>query len=98
MSASKLSVLAALRDAHVELIAGGGNVARVSNNLDAAIFCVAELIDANREYDAARREYDRITSIDPSDMSGEDLGRISSRFEAAIMRRIAAVERMGDEP
>jgi hypothetical protein len=56
---------------------------------------VAELIDADKEYDAAFRDWERATSDDPRKLSDERWRAIADRYEAAIMRRIAALARCG---
>lgn len=55
---------------------------------------IAELIEADVEYDAANRDWERATSNDPEELSDETWRRIADRFEAAVMRRIAALARV----
>lgn len=52
---------------------------------------VAELIAADDEYEAARRDWDHVTAHDPEETSDETWRRVADRFEAAVMRRAAAL-------
>ena len=52
-----------------------------------------ELIEADVEYDAARRDWDMATSLPPEDTSEETWQRVADRFEASLMRRRAALAR-----
>ncbi len=56
---------------------------------------VIELLAADREYDAANRDWEHFTSLDPDDFSAEDWKRVADRFEEAVMRRIAALAKFG---
>lgn len=56
---------------------------------------IAELIEADREFDAAHHDWEHVTAHDPQETSDEDWRRIADRFEAATMRRIAALARVG---
>lgn len=56
---------------------------------------VAELIEADREYDEANSDWEEVTSIDPAETDDETWRLVSDRFEAAIMRRMNALYRIG---
>jgi hypothetical protein len=91
-----VGVLAAMHNASFELrTVATGNEGKAANNLDAARAVVAELIAADHEYDAAQRDWEHLTSSDPESFSREDLARIADRYEAATMRRIAALAAVG---
>lgn len=47
------------------------------------------LIDADMEYEAARRDWDRAIADDPIAMTSDEWMRVSTRFENAVMDRIA---------
>lgn len=63
--------------------------------LEEARAAIAELIEADKEFDAAHRDWEHVTAHDPQETSDEDWKRIADRFEAATMRRIAAIARVG---
>lgn len=58
---------------------------------------VAELIEADHEYEAARRDWDHVTAHDPEETSDETWRQVADRYEAAVMRRAAALARVGGE-
>ena len=66
--------------------------------MEAARNAVAELIEADHEYEAARSDWDNATGGDPEALSDESWKRISERYERALMRRIHAIERIGSKP
>lgn len=53
---------------------------------------VDELIAADREYDEANRDWEHCTNHDPSEFSEETWRRVADRFEAAVMRRLRALD------
>lgn len=55
---------------------------------------VTELVEADKEYDAANRDWEHFTSADPDSFTAEQWAKVADRFEAALMRRIAALARM----
>lgn len=57
---------------------------------------VAELVAADREYEEARRDWDRATGSDPKSLQDEEWVRIADRFEAACMRRLKAMDKFGE--
>lgn len=56
---------------------------------------VEALVVADREYEEARRDWDRATAGHPGDISEKTWQRIADRFEAAVMRRAAALAKFG---
>lgn len=57
---------------------------------------MAELVAADREYEEARRDWDRATGSDPKSLQDEEWLRIADRFEAACMRRLKAMDKFGE--
>lgn len=83
----------AVIDAYIVEVAGGSDctAAMVSEQLEAARAAVAELIEADMEYEKARRDWDHVTAHDPEETSDETWRRVADRFERAVMRRAAAL-------
>lgn len=52
---------------------------------------VKERIDADTEYDLAFTDWERATSGEFVNMTDERWAQVADRFEAAVMRRIAAL-------
>ena len=92
------AVLANVQDIHER-------IARVFPDMDSpesvvadlkkARAAVAELIEADHEYEAARRDWDHVTAHDPEETSDETWRQVADRYEAAVMRRAAALARVG---
>ena len=61
----------------------------------AALSAIRELVEADREYDEANNDWEQVTSRDPDETDDETWRRVSDRFEAAIMRRIDALNSVG---
>jgi len=83
MTTERIDVLATLRVLAVK--------APIANDVHAA---VAELIDADLEYEGARRDWDDVTAHDPEETSDETWRRVADRYEAAVMRRATALARV----
>jgi hypothetical protein len=94
MSAQRLDVLAVMDECALAFESQGGNPVFLRQARDA----VRELVEADREYDDARKDWDDATSEGADLLSDDDWRRIADRHEAAIMRRIAALERFGGTP
>jgi ATPase subunit of ABC transporter with duplicated ATPase domains len=66
-----------------------------SKEVDEARTAVAELIEADHEYEAARRDWDHVTAHDPEETPDETWRQVADRYEAAVMRRAEALARVG---
>jgi len=68
---------------------------QIAVELGQARAAVAELIEADREYDEANSDWEEVTSRDPAETDDETWRLVSDRFEAAVMRRMNALDRIG---
>lgn len=91
MTNERIDVLAVMGRAHAHL---DPQRESLRDDLIEACAAVAELIEADKEYDAARRDWDHVTAHDPEETSDETWRRVSDRFEVALMRRVAALARV----
>jgi hypothetical protein len=105
MSAQPVNVLAVMRHAASAMHGAaddGADTRRYANALHEARDAVAELIAADREYDAAktrRIEADnRITSGDRSDDAFRRQAAAHHAYDRAVARRAAAIARTGAAP
>ena len=96
---TKVDVLAVIDAATVFLqrpfLARNDELWRAEESLRKARAAVAELIEADREYDEANSDWEEVTSRDPAETDDETWRLVSDRFEAAVMRRMNALDRIG---
>lgn len=90
--AADRGAIAVLRDSRRRVRMGS---LKAALRLDLAISAIVELIEADHEYESARRDWDHVTAHDPEETSDETWRRVADRFEAAVMRRIAALRAVG---
>lgn len=95
MSAEQASVLAVMdaRGRQGCACTNCGHAKRAAEMRDARA-AVAELIEADKEYDKARRDWDHVTTHDPEETSDETWQRVADRFERAVIRRGDALARV----
>lgn len=91
---TKVDVLGALREFATKRDPFGSTDEAMRKYIEARD-ALAELIEADREYDEANSDWDQVTSRDPDEADGETWRRVSARFEAAVMRRVCALDRIG---
>lgn len=65
------------------------------HSLSLVAAAVAELIAANIEYDAARRDWDNARYEGPENLRAGAMKLVASRYENAIARRAAALAAVG---
>lgn len=87
-----VDVLKAMRVAEAYCYDAGASSA--AKNLRAASDAVAELIEADKEYDAARRWWDQGCYTGWDGVSDETRKTTAARYEAALSRRAAALARV----
>jgi ATPase subunit of ABC transporter with duplicated ATPase domains len=90
---TKVDVLAVM-DEWIKQAATPANDVRMNLELRQARAAVAELIEADREYDEANSDWEEVTSRDPDETDYDTWRRVSDRFEDAVMRRAAAMARL----
>lgn len=90
----RIDVLAVLDTVIDACVCGDHNCEGCLRLIDSRL-AIAELIEADREFDAAHHDWEHVTAHDPQETSDEDWRRIADRFEAATMRRIAALANVG---
>lgn len=72
-----------------------GEVPSLGDELAEARDGLSELIESDKEYDAAFHDWDAATSGDPMGLSSERWEEVANRFEDAVMRRIGALNSIG---
>ena len=90
---TKVDVLAVLNEAARH--ADGGGAPLNGDAIRQARAAVADLIEADLEYDEANSDWGEVTSRDPDETDDETWRLVSDRFEAAVMRRMNALDRIG---
>lgn len=75
-----------------------GPLWHVGADLREACVAVKDLVEADREYDEAARDWEHYTNNEPYNFTAEQWMKVASRYEEAIMRRIAAIAKFEVTP